>query len=146
MLQPLKVVFALSMSLACVATSPSVVWADQVAIACPDSIAPTELAVAKANWTAFVPRPLSLSAAGFMQGEPSLQADLKPTSVRKTATGIVSTWKFAGPYPHGKWLSCDYAGGAVTLSQRIPDASSECSVSYRKNGKGVLAAGEIVCK
>jgi hypothetical protein len=66
-----------------------------------------------------VPAPLPLTAAGFMQAEPSRQADLKPSSTTRTNGNTFVTWVFEGAYPQCKWLSRDYAGGIASLSRRI---------------------------
>lgn len=148
MLRPLKVAFVAVFFISGVLHPMSPAQAADKVIECPVSIAPelVNLSVDKEAWLAFVARPFPLTAAGFMQGEPSMRADLRPTSTKKTPAGRVVTWTFVGPYPHGKWLSCDYADGLVSLSKQIPDTTSECSVTYRGSGKGRLSVGEISCK
>lgn len=148
MLLRLKKTLVVILFLAGALHSLSPALAADAVIECPASIAPElgDLSVDKSAWVVFVARPFLLTAAGFMQGEPSMRADLKPTSTRKTTTGRVVTWRFAGSYPRGKWLSCDYADGLVSLSKQIPDTIGECSVTYRGIGKGRLSVGEIVCK
>jgi len=148
MLLPLKVAFVALFFISGVLHPLSPVLAADAVIECPASITPElgDLSLDKEAWVAFVARPFPLTAAGFMQGDPSMRADLRPTSTKKTSAGRVVTWTFVGPYPHGKWLSCDYADGLVSLSRQIPDTASECSVTYRGSGKGRLSVGEIACK
>jgi len=81
-----------------------------------------------------------------MQGEPSMQAALKPSATRKIAGGNAVVWVFEGPYPDGKWLSCEYAGGIASLSRRIADTVSECSVTYGSVKQGVQVVREITCR
>jgi hypothetical protein len=115
---------------------------------CPHQLAPESIRLAddKSGWIGFVPEPLLLTAAGFMQGQPSTRADLKPFSTARSGSGSVVKWKFEGPYPEGKWLSCEYAQGAVSLARRIDDSFTECSVTYRKTKHGTQSVQSIACR
>lgn len=135
-----------SVVLAVTSVALSTAWAAETV--CPESYAPElgKLVLGEHAWVGFAPRPLPLTAAGFMQGEPAMLADLKPSSSKKIADGTAVQWSFAGHYPQGKWLSCDYANGLFSLSRQIPDGTSECTVFYRNAGKGQQRVREIVCK
>ena len=99
------------------------------------------------GWTATTQTyPLHLTAAGFSSGPPSDRAQLKPTSVDEAKAKIVETWRFEGPYPRGKWLSCDFERGVVTLSREIPEGIRECSVVYDNHPPASPALREIVCR
>jgi hypothetical protein len=104
------------------------------------------------EWQGFVKSPLRWRSVSLMAGEPSTQTHLKPDLFNETKEKSTSTWKFVGDYPEGKWLSCGYVDGSVSLSKRIDDRFTECSVVYRKdkkdkNGYWVLGGFEkISCK
>lgn len=117
-------------------------------VQCPPEIpaGPVRMATSNETWEGYVPSPLPLTAAGFMQAPPSMRADLKPSATTKTKSGIVVEWVFEGDYPQGKWLSCDYAGGAVSLAKRIPDAVSVCSVTYERVGKNKNSLRQVSCR
>jgi len=104
------------------------------------------------EWHGFADLPLRLHGANFMSGEPSTRTHLKPDSSNETKGKSISTWKFEGDYPEGKWLTCFYANGFISLSKKIDDHFSECSLIYRKdakNKKGQWVPGgieKISCK
>lgn len=129
-----------AMLVACIA-SPC-----RAAATCPASIpaAAVQVHALPGQWTAFTPRPLALSGAGFLQGPPATLSDLKPYSTIEAKTTLTLSWKFEGPYREGIWLSCDYAGGVVSLAKRIPDQTRGCSVAYTKHGKS-YALADIRC-
>ena len=75
-----------------------------------------------------------------------MYADLKPSKIKKIAGETVIVWVFDGPYPQGKWLSCEYAGGIASLSRRIADTTSECTVKYGSLKQGAQVVREITCR
>ncbi len=102
-----------------------------------------------APWAGSVQRyPLALKAAGFFDGAPSRMAELKPFSVKEGNKKVVEKWLFDNEYkwPEGKWLSCDYGDGVVSLSKEIPKEISECTVIYEKKNKAKPGLIQIVCK
>ncbi|WP_368664713.1 STY0301 family protein [Zoogloea sp. LCSB751] len=127
---------------------PSHVLADGQTVECPLTISAESVYIAdhKDGWTSFVPQPLRLTAAGFMQGEPSMRADLKPSFTRKTASSTTLVWAFEGSYPQGKWLSCEYANGVVSLAKRVADTTTECSITYKSVKQGAQTPQGIVCR
>ena len=135
------------LSLVAVVAADRSVASEQV-LQCPEQVPPGSIRLADNadGWMAFVPEPLRLTAAGFMQGPPSTRADLKPSATKRTSAGSVVKWAFEGAYPEGKWLSCEYAQGVVALARRIDDSAAECSVEYQKTKHGELAVQRIVCR
>lgn len=75
-----------------------------------------------------------------------MRADLKPSLTRKTAGGTIVTWVFEGAYPQGKWLSCEYANGVVSLAKRVVDATNECSITYKRVKQGASSLQGIMCR
>jgi hypothetical protein len=89
---------------------------------------------------------LKVVSAGFSDGQPSELAYLKPYETRRKGGSTVAIWKFEGLYPKGKWLSCDYEGGLVSLTREMPTGISECVVIYEKPRSGSAQPGPIACK
>ena len=100
------------------------------------------------GWTGFTPGPLRLSHAGFMQAEPSHREELAPSTISEGKTRDILTWKIEGKYTDGIWLSCQYAGGLVSLSRKIGEAESfsECSVTYWHDKKATPHIESIRCR
>ena len=117
-------------------------------IDCPANIPAALLQVTSApeGWTPFTPSPLTLTAAAFMQASPEKMAYLKPYSTSENKKNSIVTWKFEGDYPQGKWLTCDYAGGAVSLSKEIDRGISSCTIEYEKKNRGKAGFVQVVCK
>ncbi len=90
------------------------------------------------------PMPLPLSGVSIYDGPPEQGAALVPTSAGRN--GDRSTWAFAGTYPDGKWLSCDYANGLVHLSIRADDASVSCDAVATKSGDPKILRGTFTCR
>lgn len=88
--------------------------------------------------------PLLLSGVSVYDGPPEQGAALAPTSGSRN--GDRSTWAFAGPYPDGKWLSCDYADGLVHVSTRADDRSASCDASTVKSGAPRILHGAFTCR
>lgn len=117
-------------------------------IDCPSEISATSIQLKNTpdGWTPFLPSSLALTAAGFMQAPPEKMAHLKPSSTKENKKRTIVTWKFQGDYPQGKWLTCDYAQGAVSLSKEIDRSTAECSVIYEKKNSGTAGAVRVACK
>ncbi len=71
--------------------------------------------------------PLRLSGHNVFDGPPAQGAVLMPQSDKPGKGGSTAVWKFDGDYPQGKFLACDYAGGAVRVVQRVDDAVKRCT-------------------
>jgi hypothetical protein len=148
MMSNVRLVFAGAVLFVISLSHPQYARAFDQDIACPPTIPAksVQLIDTAEGWLGFVPLPLPLTAVGFMQAEPSKQAYLKPSSTSKTADGSFVEWRFEGPYPQGKWLSCDYAGGAVSLSTKIADSTSACAVTYKRGPQGAPVVWKLACK
>ncbi|GKT23488.1 STY0301 family protein [Acidovorax sp. SUPP3334] len=76
--------------------------------------------------------PLRLTGHNVFDGPPAQGAALMPQSDKpakggKGQGGSTAVWAFEGDYPQGKFLACDYAGGAVRVVQRVDDAVKRCT-------------------
>ncbi|WOI46247.1 STY0301 family protein [Acidovorax sp. BLS4] len=72
-------------------------------------------------------RPLRLTGHNVFDGPPAQGAVLMPQSDKPGKGGATAVWNFEGDYPQGKFLACDYAGGAVRVVQRVDDAVKRCT-------------------
>ena len=83
-----------------------------------------------------------------MDGEPSGEAHLKPTSSNEKKGNLTVTWKFEREYFKDIWLTCMYANGAFSLSKKVDGDFSECSVIYKRDKKTNHVEGieKIICK
>jgi hypothetical protein len=115
---------------------------------CPEKIDSSHLQFSYSadGWTPFVGSHLRLSGVGFMQAAPEKMAHLKPEVSSKYAKHDSETWRFEGEYPQGKWLTCGYEQNTVSLSKRIDDAVSECTVTTVIEKKYRNKNFEIRCK
>ena len=125
----------------------SAAWSAQDVVACPLTLSAQAIQIdaPTPEWTSFVNHSLSLTSVSLMQGAPVTQAHLKPNRTTSTKKGSTVIWMFEGEFPEGKWLSCSYGDGAITLSKKIAETYSECSVSYQGSG-GNRIVSAIVCK
>lgn len=119
---------------------------------CPNEL-PTsamQLANTPAGWKPFVPRPLKLTGAGFMQNSPEFVEDLVPYSTTEGKNRHTSTWKFSAEeaqIPEGIWLRCDYANGVISLSKQIDRSFRDCVVSYeKKDQRKRFYVIDVTCK
>ena len=117
-------------------------------IACPAEISATSIKIVNPldGWTPMIPSALTLSAVGFMQASPEKMAHLKPFSLHEDKKRVHLTWKFEGDFPQGKWLTCDYAGGVVSISKEVARNTTECAVVYEKKNKDKPDYIRIACK
>lgn len=121
-------------------------FASNLGIECPAQI-PIEHIQIGGSTEAWIPQirsPMPLTGAGFMQAPPEKMAYLKPTSTKDQKNSTTVIWKFEGDYPLGKWLTCDYANGAVSMSKEIDKTVTECAVTYEKKNKNRLIT--VNCK
>ena len=76
-------------------------------------------------------QPLPLTGASAFDGPPEEGAALKPAASERGPGGPgsshgLTTWRFEGPYPAGKWMSCDYAQGVARLVLQLPPETARC--------------------
>lgn len=120
---------------------------------CPAHFSPEKLASiqATAGWSIYVPRELSLSEGGMLQGLPDESGYLAPYGSKRIVNGNVTTetqrWLFQPPHTFPTSLYCGYGGRGAPLQlfRRIADDVTECSAATRAlNGK--VQTVEFVCK
>jgi hypothetical protein len=70
-----------------------------------------------------------LNGVNIFDGHPKQRATLIETST--SDHGNISTWKFEGNFPDGKWFSCDYQQGFVSLVKKIDDSAKSCTTKNR---------------
>ena len=124
--------------------------ASEILLSCPAEVSGSlfQMQAPSPEWQGFVkPRHL-LRGAGFMDGEPSSEAHLKPDSVNRIKDGYIDTWKFEKGHFEDIWLTCLYANGVFSLSKKIDGHFSECSVIYKRDKKTNHVEGieKIICK
>ena len=116
---------------------------------CPEFITASSVNVVNVpdSWQIFKqPNKLKIISAGFYDGQPPDMANLKPYESKKIKNLTTLKWKFEGDYPNGKWLSCDYEGGIVTLAKELLSNISECTVTYKKMNIPNEQTVSISCK
>ena len=124
--------------------------AGELLLSCPAEVSGSllQLKTPSPEWQGFVEQRHFLLGAGFMDGEPSGEAHLKPTSTNKVKDSHTVTWKFEREYFNNIWLTCTYAEGAFSLSKKVDGDFTECSVTYKKNERthNVAMVEKIICK
>ncbi len=93
---------------------------------------------APAGWTPFVPFEYTpgvpLTSAEVMYGPPSVMAISKPNSGSRNT----EKWTDIRPMSDGVWMACFYGDNGrqdMILSQRLDDATTECTVTYSKDAQ-----------
>jgi hypothetical protein len=116
-------------------------------VLCPVQIpAPAVRIQATDGWTSYTPRDLPLTSAGFTASPPAQLEELKPYAIKETKRRLTETWRFDGPYDGGKWISCGFAGGKVTLAKKIAADTATCVVTYDKPTNTSYASPRIHCR
>lgn len=86
---------------------------------------------------------IRLSGNNLYEGPPKYMAQLKP----ELSKGNVTTWMLhPGKYPQGVWVSCDYAGGLVTIASRVSDSATSCVATTERVKPHNTLAVRFVCK
>jgi hypothetical protein len=75
--------------------------------------------------------PVRLSSISAFNGPPTEGAALIPRGERTQRGATIAAWLFEGPYPHGKYVSCDYANGFVRVVTRVNDVMTRCTGTTR---------------
>ena len=121
--------FALAVTFTSCTTSAATAEAP---IECPPALSEKSISVTSPNssWRPYVPYAMKLTGAGFMAGAPETLTELKPSFIKESKLRTVAQWNFVGTYPDGKWLSCSYGGGTITLSKTIDVDTKSCEVTY----------------
>jgi hypothetical protein len=112
--------------------------------ACPPAFPAQALTLSPTTdgWTAGTGDPALFFGADVFDGPPEQRASLQPGASSRNS----STWRFEGPSPRGIWLQCSYAGGALTLTRRLPAAPSVCVAHYPKSVEGRAVSVTFDCR
>lgn len=100
------------------------------------------------GWTAGEDKtPHNLSGITFFDGPPEQEASLVYDNMTKRGGLEYGVWHFTPNSSPGSWLSCRYSSTSVTLSKRLPAATSECTVTYnpKETVDGLPAVQKISC-
>lgn len=91
---------------------------------------------------------IAVTSVAFSDGPPEEMAFLKPFDVKEQRDKSVTRWKFEGNYQKGKWLSCGYQGDLISLTQKLPETTSTCAVTYSRNSQkhGEAKLASISCR
>lgn len=124
---------------------------DPGSLVCPTELsgAAIQIASAPSGWAAHPSKYFRLYAAGFNNGPPENLAELKPVSVRESKQESTELWRFEGGGPtDGLWLACAYGGpaGDITLSKKISDSYSSCTIKYTRSTKAGARNIAITCR
>ena len=87
--------------------------------------------------------PLLLTGFNAYYGPPEKEAAMVPDYKDKSGD---DGWRFDGEFKEGKWLSCDYAGGAIRLATQLDDAIQQCLGVFRHTKNPRLPEAEFRCK
>lgn len=118
-------------------------------LACPASLATSSINMSDVDggWEPFVKAPVYLFSASVIDGPPQRMGDLVPSGERRRKGTWSSTYDLEGPFPEGKWLQCAYGEhNQLTLSRRLPDATTACTFTYRKGEKAGQNKITIACR
>jgi hypothetical protein len=115
--------------------------------ACPSnaSIKPgtTELSEIPAGFEARISHePIRLSYIALYNGPPQEMGELKPNKSDKKS----STWIFEGPYPGGKWISCEYGDGIIKIYTKVSDTAKECIASTQRKTGSTRIQASVSCR
>lgn len=83
-----------------------------------------------------------LSGLSVFEGPPEMGSSLVPNS----SSDGTATWRFEGPVPGGRWLSCDYSSGLIHLAVRAADTTKSCKGTFKTSGEPKLPHAEFSCK
>jgi hypothetical protein len=140
---------------AAIAIVATIVFASSVqavttSLSCPASITTQQSGAAVDGWNISEAVPNQkhlLRAAGFSDGPPKDQAQLRP-QVQSSKTGNKSIYGFEGVAADGYWLECSYNETRVVASKKIPAELKSCTVTYGAIARAHSepAIKSIVCK
>lgn len=89
--------------------------------------------------------PIRLSGANVFDGPPADLAALVPGKETGKGDRTRSSWKFEGSFPKGKWISCDYGEGIVSLTRKLEDSVTQCTASFDVQRKPPSLAVRFTC-
>lgn len=118
-------------------------------IVCPPEIpaSSVQLANTAPEWKTFVSSPLLLHNAAPTSGPPEVLGQLRGETIHRDKQTWTERYSLHGRYPDGKWLQCDYGMlNEVSLSKRLDDSTTECTITGKKSRLAGQNAYAIVCK
>ncbi|UGQ46656.1 STY0301 family protein [Massilia endophytica] len=118
-------------------------------IECPAQIASTSLRLSgtPTGWRGHVSSPLFLHNAAPIDGPPEDLGSLMGETIKESKNHWVIRYSLDGPFPKGKWFTCDYGSlNEVSLSRQLPGNTMECTVTGRKGVHAGENTFEIVCR
>ena len=128
---------------------PAIAQAAPIRFECPQFIpeASVRLVSPKPGWKPFVSAPLYLNSAAPADGPPERLGILRGEEQKSANASWTHKYSLAGAFPEGKWLRCDYGAlGGLSLSNRLPDDISECTVKGKKGEHAGESIIEVWCK
>lgn len=128
---------------------PSIASAKMQRIECQSEVPETSVQLTKtpASWTPFVAAPLYLHSVAPTDGPPEVLGQLKGETKRTAHDSWVDTYSLEGPFPQGKWLSCQYGMlNEVVLSKRLDDSTRRCTVAGKKGEKAGQNVFVVQCE
>jgi hypothetical protein len=127
---------------------PGAAISAQQTIECPPALAPAALQLNPPieGWHYFAESPLYLHGAAPLYGPPELRGHLVQNTVRTSKDAKTYVYQLGGHFPDGKWIQCAYGEHhALTLSKRLADDTSSCTITYRKGAKVNQHEIDIMC-
>ena len=119
-------------------------------VGCPGTISVSQhLTTEIAGWRAVLDdTPHLLANITFYEGPPEERASLVNDTTTKTVGKETATWRFLPGAGRQIWVTCSYAGAAVTLAKSLPAKIGACSVTYntRQHIDGLPVIEQVSCK
>lgn len=118
-------------------------------IDCPAEISTSSVRFANlpGTWRAAATAPIYLHNAAPLDGPPEDLGTLMGESLEQTKDKWVTRYPLSGHFPKGKWFTCDYGMlNEISLSNRLPDDTRECTVTGRKGKLAGQNTFDIVCR
>jgi|GEM_PF-857541 len=119
-------------------------------VGCPATISVSQhLTTDIAGWRAVLDdTPHLLANIMFYEGLPEERTSLVNDATTKTVGKETATWRFLPRAGRQIWVTCNYAGTAVTLAKSLPAKISACSVTYntRQSIGGMPVIERVSCK
>ncbi len=125
-------------------------WGATDPVGCPETITVNQqLAAPVAGWTPGLDElPHRLAGITFYDGPIADNASLVNDQTTKASGREIATWRFTGMAGRLVWVSCSYAGTAVTLTKSLPAKTSSCAVTFnvRQRVAGLPMIEQVSCK
>jgi len=125
------------------------VMAATITINCPAKFPAEQITFSgtPAGWTPYTRSALEVTTADLMHGPPSSYEYAVPSKYRDEKRRVVATWGVTPGPGMKKWLQCGYGAAAeLSLSQPLPESTSECTVIKHKDAQGNVTKVEAICQ